>query len=176
MNLGKERRAIDAALDKYRELLDTYPDERFIETPPMGGWSYAEVYDHILKGSLGSAIAAERCTHNNCPPTKKGMNLWGHYLMFTGTFPPGKIKMPESVAAKMTPKKLNKEEARNLLIKTRKKVTEITELIKDAPTNTRWLHPRLGMLNAGQWFKFIRVHLQHHLKQLNRIKSSFSGG
>jgi hypothetical protein len=89
MNLSKERRAIDTALDTYRQLLDTYTDERFMETPPMGGWSNAEVYDHILKASLGSAIAAERCTHNNCPPTKKGMGFWGHYVMLTGLFPPG---------------------------------------------------------------------------------------
>jgi uncharacterized linocin/CFP29 family protein len=26
------------------------------------------------------------------------------------------------------------------------------------------------MLNAQQWFKFIRIHLQHHIKQLDRIK------
>jgi hypothetical protein len=174
MNLGKERRTIDAALDTYRELLDTYTDEHFIETPPMGGWSYAEVYDHILKASLGSAIAAERCTNNNCPPTKKGMSFWGHYLMLTGLFPPGKVKVPESVAAKMAPKKLEKEEAKNLIIKTRKKITDITDLINDAPYNARWLHPRLGMLNAGQWLKFIRIHLQHHLKQLERIKRNFA--
>jgi hypothetical protein len=173
MNLSKDRRSIEAALDTYRRLMDSYTEERFIETPPMGGWSYAEVYDHILKASLGSAIAAERCTNKTCQATKKGPNFWGRYLLLTGIFPPGKIKMPESVAAKMAPKKLDKEETKNLIIRTRKKITEIAELVKDAPTDTRWQHPRLGMLNAAQWFKFIRVHLQHHLKQLERIKSSF---
>jgi uncharacterized linocin/CFP29 family protein len=29
------------------------------------------------------------------------------------------------------------------------------------------------MLNAKQWFKFIRIHLEHHLKQLRRIKNKF---
>ncbi|RYU86920.1 DinB family protein [Mucilaginibacter terrigena] len=176
MNLTKERRAIDAALDTYRQLLDGFTDERFMETPPMGGWSYSEVYDHILKSSLGSSIALERCTHNNCPPTKNGPNFWGHYLLITGLFPPGKIKVPEEVAAKIAPNKIDREEARNLLIKTRKRIDGVTALINDAPKNARWQHPRLGMLNAAQWFRFIRVHLQHHLKQLERIKNSFAKG
>jgi DinB family protein len=176
MNIAKERRAIDAALDTYRQLLDTFSEEHFSETPPMAGWSYAEVYDHILKSSLGSTIALERCTHNNCPPTKKGMNFWGHYLMLTGLFPPGKIKVPEAVAEKIAPKKVNIEEAKNLLIKTRKRIEGVTGLIADAKDNARWLHPRLGMLNAAQWFKFTRVHLEHHLKQLGRIKNSFAKG
>jgi hypothetical protein len=89
-------------------------------------------------------------------------------------FPPGKIKVPEAVAEKMAPKKIDKEEAKNLLIKTRKRIEGITGLINDAKENVRWQHPRLGMLNAAQWFKFIRVHLEHHLKQLERIKSNFA--
>ena len=173
MNPVKERRAIEAALDTYRQLLDTYTDEQFTQTPPMGGWSYAEVYDHIMKASLGSSIALERCTHNNCPPTKKGMTFWGYYILYTGTFPPVKVKVPDAIAAKMAPKKLDKEEAKNLIIKTRGKIDAIAGLVGDAPPNARWQHPRMGMLNAGQWFKFIRIHLQHHLKQLDRIKSNF---
>ncbi|MET3978463.1 hypothetical protein ABIB62_001032 [Mucilaginibacter sp. UYP25] len=173
MNIAKERRAIDAALDTYRQLLDGFSDERFAQTPPTGGWSYAEVYDHILKSSLGSTIALERCTNNNCPPTKKGMGFWGYYVMATGLFPPGKLKVPEAVADKIAPNKIDIEAAKNLIIKTRKRIEGVTGLIKDAPANARWQHARLGMLNAAQWFKFTRVHLEHHLKQLERIKNNF---
>ncbi|GGH17183.1 DinB family protein [Mucilaginibacter phyllosphaerae] len=176
MNLTKERRAIDTALDTYRRQLDTFTDERFTQTPPMGGWSYTEVYDHILKASLNSAIALECCTNNTCPPTKKGMNFWGHYVMFMGSFPPGKFKVPRSVSEKISPKKSDKEDIKNLIIKTRKKIELVAAMVNDAPKNARWAHPRLGMLNAPQWFKFIRVHLQHHLKQLERIKNNFAKG
>ncbi len=172
MNIAKERRAIEAALDSYRQQLDGFTEEAFATTPPIGGWSYAEVYDHILKASLGSSIALERCTHNNCPPTKKGMNFWGYYMMLTGNFPPFKTNIPESVAAKMAPKKITVEEAKNLIIKVRKRVEDTVKLLPDAPLRAKWEHPRLGMLNAEQWFKFIRIHLQHHLGQLRRINRS----
>jgi hypothetical protein len=171
MNIAKERRAIDAALDSYRQEIDTLPDDLFETTPPMGGWSYAEVYDHIMKASLGSSIALERCTNNNCPPTKKGLTLAGYYILLMNSFPPGGVKLPESVAV---PTKINKEEARNLIIKTRKRIDGIDGLVQNASLKARWQHPRMGMLNAQQWLKFIRIHLQHHLKQLERIKNNFS--
>jgi hypothetical protein len=173
MNLLKERKTIDAALDYYRAKLDTIPDELFAETPPGGGWSYAEVYSHILKATLGSCIALERCTHGNCPPTTKGLNLLGRFMMLAGIFPPVRIKMSAALAAKMPAEKISKEDAKNLLIKCRKRIDDISPLIKDSSPNFRHKHPRLGMLTAWQWFKFIRIHLYHHLKQLGRIEKKF---
>ncbi len=173
MNIAKERKAIDAALDEYRALLDTIPDAQFTETPPGGGWSYAEVYSHILQATLGSSINLERCTHGNCEPTSKGPTFLGRLVMLTGRFPPVRIKMPAAIAAKMVINKISKEDARNMLIKCRKRVDDTTVLIKNASISSRIKHPRLGMLNAAQWFKFIRVHAQHHLKQLTRITKKF---
>src|SRR4051812_6750150 len=174
MNIAKERRAIDDALNSYRQEIDTLPDDLFDISPPVGGWSYAEVYDHIMKASLSSSIAMERCANNNCPPTKKGLTIAGYYMLLMNGFPPGGVKMPEASAAKMAPAKIDKEGARNLIIKARKRIDGIAGLVESASSKARWLHPRMGMLNARQWLKFIRIHLQHHLKQLERIKNSFS--
>ena len=171
MNLLKERKSIDAALDSYRAQLDNIADEQFTETPPGGGWSYAEVYSHVLTATLGSSIALERCTHNNCPPTSKGPTLFGKFLLFTGVFP--RVKEPKAVAQGMPAKKITKEDAKNLIVKCRKRIEGTTPLIKDSKPVSRHQHPRLGMLNAGQWFKFIRIHLWHHLKQLQRVKNKF---
>jgi DinB superfamily len=172
MNIAKERKEIDAALDNYRAKLDTIPEEVFTETPQAGGWSYAEVYSHILQATLASSIGLERCTNNNCAPTSKGLNFLGRIVMFLGMFPV-KIKQPQSVATKMPATKISKEEAKNLIIKCRKRIDDTMPLIKDSSPGSRYKHPRLGMLNAMQWFKFIRVHLQHHLKQVERIKNKF---
>ena len=171
MNIARERKSINAALDSYRAQLDTIPDDRFTETPPGGGWSYAEVYSHILNASLGSSIALERCTHNNCAPSAKGMTLFGRFLMVTGIFP--KVKVPQTVADKIPSKKISKEDAKNLIVKCRKRMEATSPLIADSSPDAKHQHPRLGMLNASQWFKFIRIHLNHHLKQLARIAKKF---
>jgi hypothetical protein len=169
MNAAKEYKTINNDLDAYRSWLDVIPDEKFNETPLDGGWSYAEVYSHIMQATLGSCIALERCINNNCDPTTKGLNLQGRVVMMLGRFPV-KVKVPQKVAAKMPVAQISKEDARNLIIKCRKRIADAMPLIKDYSPAAKHKHPRLGMLDAGQWLKFIRIHLENHLRQLGRIR------
>jgi hypothetical protein len=74
----------------------------------------------------------------------------------------------------MAASKITKEDAKNLIIKCRKRVETTMPLIAASSPANKYKHPRLGMLNAKQWFKFIRIHLQHHLKQLDRIKRNLA--
>jgi F0F1-type ATP synthase membrane subunit c/vacuolar-type H+-ATPase subunit K len=174
MKTADERIAIETAFDAYRNQLDEIPDELFDVTPPGGGWSYAEVYAHILKATLGSSIALEKCTQSACPVTTKKPTLFGRLLLLLGIFPPVKTNVPQSVADKLAVDKITKEDARNLLIKCRRRIDTVTPLLHNATNNQRVAHPRLGMLNAKQWLKFIRIHLKHHLKQIERIKNKFA--
>src|ERR1700712_5644739 len=131
MKIAEERRAIDAALDNYRNQLDTIPDDVFDVTPPGGGWSFAEVYSHILQATIGSTIATERCANGTCEPTKKGLTVLGRLSLLFRYLP--KVKVPPPEAAKIQVKKLTKEEVKNLLIKCRSRIDTITSRIKDAP-------------------------------------------
>jgi hypothetical protein len=171
MNIAEEHQKINVALDEYRHRLDEIPDEEFTETPSIGGWSYAEVYSHIMQANLGSTIAAEKCCRKTGVITSKGMNWKGKLVFLLGSFPPGKRKSPAALDA--ITKKISKEEARNLIIKLRKRVDEIVHLAAHAPADSKIAHPGLGMLTAPQWLKFIGIHTQHHLKQLNNIQKSF---
>lgn len=173
MNLLKERKAIDAALDDYRAMLETIPDELFNETPPGGGWSYAEVYSHVLKATLSATIAVERCSNGTVAPTTKGLTLIGKYMMLVGAFPPVKVKVPESIDAKIPAENISREDAKNYLVKCRKRVDSVFPMIKNSSPNARSGHPHMGMLNASHWFKFIRLHLCRHLMQLKRIEKKF---
>lgn len=171
MNIAEEHQKINTALNEYRHRLDEIPDEEFTETPPVGGWSYAEVYSHIMQANLGSSIAAEKCCRRTGVTTSKGLNWTGKLVFLLGSFPPGKRKSPAALDA--VTKKISKEEARNLIVKLRKRVDEIAQLAAHAPNENKVAHPSLGMLTAGQWLKFIRIHTRHHLKQLNNIQKSF---
>lgn len=173
MSIASERKEIEAVFDIYRGHLDTIPDDLFTLTPPGGGWSYAEVYSHILQADLGSSSALEKCTLSNCRPTSKGRNLLGLLMLSFGRFPPFPVKAPQAIASKMPVTKISKEEARNLLIKCRKRINEVAPLIHNSSPYCRYKHPRLGMLNARQWFKFILIHSKHHLKQLKRLQNKF---
>ena len=174
MSITKEHRRINAVLDNYRAQLDTISEAQFTETPPSGGWSYAEVYSHIMQATMAASIALERCTHGTAKPVTGKLNIWGVYVMLTGKFPPMKTKVPRSVEAKMPTLKISEEEARNWIIKCHKRLDEMAKLMQSAPTQRRAKHPRLGTLNAEQWFKFIRIHLQHHIQQLGRIRKELT--
>jgi hypothetical protein len=173
MGIGSQRREIDGLLDNYRSRLDVIPDDQFNNTPPGGGWSYAEVYSHILQADIGSTIAIEKCTLSSCVPTSKGRSLIGLMVLSFGRFPPIRINVPKTISDKVPVKNISKEEARNLLIKCRKRIDDVTPLIHDTSNHHRVKHPRLGMLNARQWLKFILIHTKHHLKQLDRIQKKF---
>ena len=173
MGIGSQRKEIEEVLDTYRNRLDTIPDELFTATPPGGGWSYAEVYSHIMQASLGSTIALEKCTLSSCKPTSKGRTLIGMLVLTFGRFPPFGVKVPDAISDKVAVNKISKEEAKNLLIKCRKRIATVAPLIYDSSKHRRYIHPRMGMLNARQWFKFILIHSKHHLKQLDRIEKKF---
>lgn len=171
MNVIEEQKDINTALDYYRQQLDEIPDEQFDVTPSIGGWSYAEMYSHILQANLGSSIAAEKCCRKTGVSTNKGLNLWGWYTFLTNSFPPVKTRPPAQMDA--VTKKITKEDARNLIIRLRKRLDELVPLLAKSDGEWKVAHPALGMLTGPQWIKFIRIHTQHHIKQLNRIKKSF---
>jgi hypothetical protein len=169
MNLAKEGKLIEAALDAYRARLDTIPDALFGKTPPSGGWSYAEVYSHIFKANVGCIRAINSCASKACAVASKGLNLAGLFTLGFSRFPPFAAKQPQQMADRAPAEKITKEEARNQLVKLRKLLENIKPAVHQSNRRCRQPHPRLGMLNAGQWLKFIRIHSQHHLKQLDRI-------
>ena len=174
MNIGETRKKIEEVLDIYRSRLDTIRDDLFTETPPGGGWSYAEVYSHILQADLGAMIALEKCIKNG-RPSSTGRNMLGLLVFLFGSLPPWKTKVPEKLEASIPARKISKEEARNMLIKCRQCINELTPLIRDSSEYCRVNHARLGMLNARQWFKFILMHSRHHLKQLDRVEKKLQG-
>lgn len=171
--LAHDSVSIETAFDNYRAQLDLIPDEKWEVTPPGGGWSFSEIYSHILQATLGASIAAEKCTQSSCKPSTKGPTLFGRLLLLIGKFPPVNVNVPPTAPDRLSVLKISKEEARNLLIKCRKRMDVIMPLIYKAPKNARITHPRLGMLNARQWLKFIRIHLNHHLKQIQRTENKF---
>lgn len=174
MGIGSELREIEEVLDTYRNRLDNIPDDLFDATPPGGGWSYAEVYSHILQADLSSSIMLEKCTLSTCRATNKGRTLVGLFVLTFNRFPPFRVKVPKAIASIIQANKISKEDAKNLLIKCRRRINDVAPRIRDSSPHCRYKHARMGMLNARQWFKFILIHSKHHLKQLDRIEKKFS--
>ncbi|TDG37211.1 hypothetical protein EZJ43_03570 [Pedobacter changchengzhani] len=170
MNTAKIKFSINKIVGAYKSKLSSYTDANFQQIPPILGWSYSEVYSHIFDASLLSLIALENAAKG------KGEDKPTHFavkmILFFGAFPPAKkYKVPKQLIDRV--KKISKPEALNFINQFEVSLASAYPTILNSNKNSKVLHPRLGYLNAEQWLRFIEIHLNHHLKQLNRIEKSF---
>ena len=171
MNTKKVYQSITKIVESYKAKLANQSEEEFTLTPPIGGWSYSEVYSHIFDASLISLMALNNCIKG------EGENKPTHFavkiILFFGSFPPNKkYKVPTRLMERV--KKINLIAAQQLIIDFEIQMAKTLPQIAHTNVKIKTKHPRLGYLNAKQWFKFIEIHLHHHLKQLNRIENSLA--
>mgnify|MGYP003945323089 CR=1 FL=1 len=162
--------SIHNLIEAYRTKLSTIDDAQFQMTPPIGGWSYSEVYSHIFDASYLSVQAMENCLdgkgkrHSTAFPVK--------VILFLGFLPPWKkIKVPKIMESRV--KKITKMEAEEMIRRFSQKLEPNYKRMAMARKDIKVPHPRLGYMNARQWLRFIEIHLKHHIKQLKRIEKSF---
>ncbi|WP_316802180.1 DinB family protein [Pedobacter nototheniae] len=170
MNIAKVNSSIQKIVDAYKAKLSVYSEEVYQTTPPINGWSYSEVYSHIFDSSLLSIMALQHCLTNKGEdkPTAFAVKV----ILFLGFLPPAKkYKVPKRLMDRV--KKISKAEAFDFIHQFEKELAAVYGSIANSNNSSKTKHPRLGYLNAKQWFRFIEIHLKHHLKQLGRIEKSF---
>lgn len=170
MSVNRHYKSLLKATGQYEHLLKEVSEELFLQTPPDGGWSYSETFSHIFQSNLASLVAIEKCILGTgiFNDKRPDWRVWA--VLFFGRLPPGKYKVPERLAAMV--KKISREEAANLIVKFRSRLDSLKNKISKADSYQKVKHPRLGLLNARQWLRFIEIHTHHHTHQLNRIKAS----
>ena len=168
MSVNSHFRGLIKAVKHYETFLTEVSEEMFTQNPPDGGWSFSETFSHIFQANLASLIAVEKCVIGTGVFSERRTRWQVSAILFFGRFPPGKFKAPEQIASMV--KKLSKEEVANLIIKFKNRLTELKNKVEKADKYQKVKHPRLGLLNSRQWFRFIEIHTKHHIRQLNRIK------
>ena len=170
MSLSGDYKWIQSITEKYKLKLTSISDEQWQRTPPIGGWSYSEVYFHIFDSSIltNQTMLDSAAGNGENKPTHFMVKM----ILFTGMLPPGKkFKAPKRLAERL--KKISKTEALELIEDFLRQLEAGFPNLKHASSIVKTLHPRMGYFNAFQWLRFMGIHLNHHLKQLNRIEKSF---
>lgn len=170
MSTTKVYQSIIKIVNAYQAKLRTKGEEEFVLTPPIGGWSYSEVYSHIFDSSLLSLMALHNCITGD--GKVKPTHFVTKMILFFGMLPPGKkYKVPKRLADRV--KKINLMAAQQFITDFELQLIKLQATVDQANPKVKVKHPRLGYLNAKQWLRFIEIHLNHHLKQLARIENSF---
>jgi hypothetical protein len=170
MSTDKIYQSILRTANAYLSKLQSFGPADFQKEPPMGGWSYSEVYNHIFDSSLLSLMALHHCIKGD--GQLKPTALVVKAILFFGMLPPGrKFKAPPKIAARV--KKISIAAAQQLITDFELQLAQLHPKIKDADGKMKTKHPVIGYLNAKQWLRFIQIHLEHHYKQIKRIENSF---
>jgi len=170
MSIQASASSIKDALASYLAWLKELDEDEFVKSPADGSWSYSEVFCHVIQVNVRSILAVERCIYAKSGHRTSGPNLIARLILYMGKFPPVKIKAPPKVLSIV--KTVTKEEARNDMLVFCNKLQDLLPKLMKVPDHQRTRHARLGMLNCGEWLKFIDIHTRHHLKQLERIRKS----
>lgn len=170
MGSESDHKWVKDIVERYRSKLKEIDDSVWQITPPIGGWSYSEVYYHIFDASqlslLQLLVSADG--KGKVKPTAFLVKL----ILALGMLPPGKrYKAPKTLTDRL--KKLSKEEILLMLERFSQQLETAYPKINAADLSTKAAHPVMGYLNAKHWLRFIGIHLNHHWKQLNRIEKSF---
>lgn len=170
MRIAKTHQSILKVTAAYEQSLRELNDWNFQSQPPLGGWSYSEVYCHIFDASLLSLVSANACIKDE-GKSKKSTPFATKLVLFAGMLPPGrKFKVPQQIASRV--KKIDIATAKQLISDFKVELAKTYPGVSAADGKMKTKHPVLGYLNAEQWLKFTEIHLKHHLKQITRFKNS----
>ena len=170
MGVESDYKWIQNIIGQYQLKLQKIDDLKWHTMPPIQGWSYSEVYFHIFDASSLSLLQliASAEGKGKVKPTAFVAKL----ILFMGMLPPGKkFVAPKTLTERL--KKLSKEEISTMMDEFLVRLSLAFPQIRNADLSIKTPHPRMGYLNAEHWLRFIAIHLNHHLKQLNRIEKSF---
>lgn len=151
-------------LDQYQESLERYSEDQFNFKADADTWSLAELYEHISQSNAFFARLVQYCLKQEKGQLGGAKNEVGEKIFAQGTFPPIRIKMPEEF--KVTVKEPKAQDAYPpILEQERDRLNTLVEALPNDPGEYAIPHPRLGALNARDWFHMCEMHLAHHLRQ-----------
>lgn len=174
MSLVSIARRTEQILARYEAFLTIISEAQFQQNPAPGVWCYAEVYSHINTVNQACFMAIDNCIKGTATQSGKRIHPAAWLILLLGKFPPVKIKAPARIAAMV--QKPSKEEAQQGINQTKAHLKALLSNIGEASLSQKAPHPRLGLLNAPQWLRFIEIHTHHHEKQLHRITKQLSLG
>ncbi|TMV50992.1 DinB family protein [Paenibacillus mesophilus] len=155
----------------YRQQLDRYEMDQLTRTPEVGEWSLGQVYVHLIQTTMRMQLRQiEACRENGGPAsgTVGEKTEPGKAVFDLGAFPPIRIRVAASDA--YTPRQPeSKEQLVDGLNEVVRRMREVEPSLEGIPAENTAPHPRLGKLNAKEWFALAEMHFRHHLRQKERL-------
>lgn len=189
MNTKETLRKFEETVNGYIQELESFSLEQLLWKPAEDEWSLGQMHMHLIRSAQFMQLRnAALCLAPNGDPTHSstGKTKQAEEMFRSGSFPPERVQVPPSPQY-TPPQPESKEQIVDGLRDTVSRMTEIEPMVAAAfdpvardisepgkvtafglAQNTV-VHPRLGGLNALEWFQLIEMHYRHHLLQKKRL-------
>src|SRR5688572_12956350 len=165
---------------RLQDLLQAYQNEvkelsydQLNQTPIEGGWSINQIIHHISGAEAGTILSIQKKLIN--PSESKNADVRSLYrsaLLRYALRSKRKFKAPKVLTEPAGP--YNVEELFMNWKSTRKDLEKLFDSIPSEHKNLQlFKHPVVGYISLKQALGFMGDHMQRHLDQIQRIKSSF---
>lgn len=155
----------------YITAMEAYSLEQLQRKPSPDEWSLGQMLLHLIQTALYMQLRnIEACREgaDNSVVTNRGKTDAGDATFAQGGFPPVRIKVPAT--PQYTPAQPeSKDQIRSGMYAVLVKMNELAPVLSSIPSEYTVEHPRLGGLNAGEWFALTEMHFRHHMFQMERL-------
>ena len=158
------------------------PVDRWTERPPRGGWSIAEVLEHLRKGEEGLVrLVFKLGKQAHASGTARRENETSSVLGSLDDFMDGRGVIDRSYRREAPPEAwpngpLDPQTVVNGMSRTREDLYKAVSLVDGlALGDLRWTHPLLGTLDLYQYILFVGQHEARHALQIAEIGAALEG-
>lgn len=172
MNTTVTVERFEELVNHYLEKLNQFSMEQLLSKPSEDEWSLGQMYLHLIQSALYMQLRnIEQCRTMNAAQEGAGAKTEAGFAVYEqGEFPAVRIQVPPS--PQYTPQQPESKEQLSLgLHHVLQRMREIEPSLHEIPADRTVAHPRLGGLNAQEWFALIEMHYRHHLHQLERLSA-----
>lgn len=179
MNTTESLQHLEELTDQYLHTLEQYSEEQLRLQPDEDSWSLGQMIVHLTNTALRMQLgSAEKCRvlseEASTAATAEAKTAAGEAIFELGGFPPERIRVPAS--AQYTPAQMeSKRQLAEGLQEVLRRARELEPVIATLPPEVMVAHPRLGGMNAKEWFLLVEMHYRHHLLQKERLQSFIAG-
>ena len=164
------RGRMNAVREEIYRAVEGKSDDELLASPPDGGWSAAEVLDHIRRAEGGLVRGLE--AQKRGEPLKIPRRAYWYRLPMSVVFSPIRFRAPKPVRprprAEVSPREViaRMKESRAALLAFVEKVGE------EEFRKILLPHFVLGRFRGLDWLRFIAGHERKHLGQIRRVLAS----
>ena len=156
-------RKVKDTTDELISILSSFSQPEINKIPPGGGWSAAQVGDHLFKSYGVVDILTTPVKKTDRAPDEKIVPIKNTFLNFDI-----KMNSPEFIIPSAGT--LDKVSLIDSLKDRTLKIIQISEPLDLSETCLAFSLPGLGELTRLEWLHFIMYHTQRHIQQLRNIQ------